>query len=394
MGFKEDVTKLKEEYKQSWEYKIPKFNVFTTLRKEHDEVYLHSRFISNLLDPNGLHELGLHGVQELLHIIESQFEIQHPKVTPDYENWTEDNNIDILIEGLVKDGKDSAIIIENKIFAADSNHDDRGQLQGYYQFLRKEKKYEPQQIEIYYLTLDRHKPSKESLGKGHENLEQLSLEDETHNREKTVRLIDYTMIIKWLDKLLSHAENEDVKYAIRQYRELIVKLTGDVRLHTELTNYVEKYDNLTLSEIKDVIGEDKLKHVYWHMLDRFFREIQEGLGDLVRDRPDRPIYEVITDIVHNNKHVHDLYIELANHWRLQFDEHKGDNDFPKGFFLCQYNETGWEKLDESKYINKSPKYDFWDFTKGDTFDLLNEQKRKEIAHQYAQFVKDELNKLK
>lgn len=392
MGFKEDVTRLKEEYKQSWENKSPKFNVFTTLRKEHDEVYLHSRFISNLLDPNGLHGLKSHGAQELLNIIGSQFKIQSPKVTPDYENWTEDNNIDILIEGLVKDGKDCAIIIENKIFAADSNHPDRGQLQGYYQYLHTEKKYDSKQIEIYYLTLDRHKPTKESLGKGHENLEQLSLEDETHNREKTVRLIDYTMISEWLDKLLPHVENKDVEYAIRQYRELIVKLTGDVLLHTKLTDLVEKYDNLTLPEIKNVIGEDKLRHVYWHSLDRFFREIQERLGDLVRDRLDRPIYEVITDIVHNNKHVHDLYIELANHWRLQFDEHKGVNGLPKGFFLAQYNENGW--IDETfKYLEEDSKYDPWDFTQGDTFDLLNGEERKNIALQYALFVKDELAKL-
>lgn len=394
MGFKEDVAKLKKEYKQSWENKSPKFNVFTTLRKEHDEVYLHSRFISNLLDPNGLHGLKSHGVQEFLNIIESQFEIQSPKVTPDYENWTEDNKIDILIEGLdKKDGKVCAIIIENKIFAADSNHNDRGQLQGYYQYLSKEKNYDSKKIEIYYLTLDRHKPSKESLGKGHENLEQLSLEDETHKREKTVRLIDYTMISEWLGKLLPHAENKDVEYAIRQYRELIVKLTGDVLLHIALTDCVARYDNLTLPEIRDVIGEDKLRHIYWHTLDRFFREIKEGLGDLVRERPNRPIYEVITDIVHKNKRVNDLYIELDNHWRLQFDEHKGVNGFPKGFFVAQYNENGWIN-GTFKYLGEDSKYDLWDFTQGDTFDLLNEQKRKGIAHHYAQFVKNELNKLK
>lgn len=405
MEFKDDVAKLKKEFKQSWENESPKFNVFTTLRKEHDEVHLHSRFISNLLDPEGLHGLGSYGLREFMNIIGSQFKKDISKntiVTPNSTNWTEDNKIDILIEGLVNKNKDkgkSAIIIENKIFATDSNHSNRGQLQGYYHFLRKEKKYEPQQIEIYYLTLDRHKPSKESLGKRHEDLEQLSLEDETHNREKTVRLIDYTMIIEWLDKLLPFAKNEDVKYAIRQYKELIVKLTGDVCLHKELTNCVARYENLTLAEIKNVIGEDKLKHVYWHTLDNFFREIQEELGDLVIERPDRPIYEVITDIVHHNKHVNDLYIELANHWRLQFDEHKGENGFPKGFFLAQYdrNDNGeWKKWSDEtklKYVDNSPKYNFWDFSKGDTFQLLYPKRRKKIIKNIVKFVKQELAKV-
>ena len=43
-----EISKLKQE----------NFNVFSILRKEHDEQFLHSAFLSELLNPNGCHDLG------------------------------------------------------------------------------------------------------------------------------------------------------------------------------------------------------------------------------------------------------------------------------------------------------------------------------------------------
>ena len=55
---------------------------------------------------------------------------------------TEDNKIDILIEGKNKK-QNFAIIIENKIFATDSNHPDRGQLEGYHRYITGNKSDKP-----------------------------------------------------------------------------------------------------------------------------------------------------------------------------------------------------------------------------------------------------------
>ena len=62
---------------------------------------------------------------------------------------------------------------------------------------------------------------------------------------------------------------------------------------------------------------------------------------------------------------------------------------------------GWHAF---KYLHKCtiefegknvtlPLLNLWDFTQGQTFDLLNKTKREKIAQQYAKFVKQEFNNL-
>ena len=152
------------------------FNVFRALRKESDEVQLHSRFIASLLDPSKDNPLGLDSLPLKLFLeqIGSKFKDQADSKTitlrPGWSslNWTEDKEIDILIED---EKQGFAIIIENKIFATDSNHPDRGQLEGYHRYItgnksdkHRDKTYKDNQVEVYYLTLDGHKPSDDSLG--------------------------------------------------------------------------------------------------------------------------------------------------------------------------------------------------------------------------------------
>lgn len=116
---------------------IEAFNVFRTLRKESDEVQLHSRFIASLLDPSRDNPLGLgdRPLDLFLKQIGSQFHVgPNTRLTPGWRpyDWSEDKEIDILIE----DKKEGfAIIVENKIYASDSNHPDRGQLEGYHRYI-------------------------------------------------------------------------------------------------------------------------------------------------------------------------------------------------------------------------------------------------------------------
>lgn len=53
-NFEQEIKNLKEENKLIWN-KEKTFNIFTVLVKNYDEVRLHSRFITSLLDPNGVY---------------------------------------------------------------------------------------------------------------------------------------------------------------------------------------------------------------------------------------------------------------------------------------------------------------------------------------------------
>lgn len=104
------------------------FNMFTILRKESDEVYLHSRFLSALLDPNGPHRLGATNLDLFLQEVNSNFEYgpKYLEVIPNNKNRAEYKNIDILF---IDRRNKQAVIVENKIYHRDTNHETEGQLE-------------------------------------------------------------------------------------------------------------------------------------------------------------------------------------------------------------------------------------------------------------------------
>ena len=102
--FFEHIEILKDRY-----YTDYQFNLFTVLRSSSDEVRLHSRFISEILNPSGSHGFGSVFLEEFLSTLNI-----HSKITETVTVHSEYKNIDILI----RCGK-SAIVIENKIHAGD-----------------------------------------------------------------------------------------------------------------------------------------------------------------------------------------------------------------------------------------------------------------------------------
>ena len=53
--FFKKIEKFKIEQQKQKQRGLNDFNLLSTVRKYHDEVYLHSTMIGALLDPNGLH---------------------------------------------------------------------------------------------------------------------------------------------------------------------------------------------------------------------------------------------------------------------------------------------------------------------------------------------------
>lgn len=340
------------------------FNVFRALRKESDEVQLHSRFIASLLDPRRDNPLGL-GTRPLelfLEQIGSQFQFHvgpNTRLTPGWSpyDWTEDKEIDILIEDKIEG---FAIIVENKIYATDSNHLDRGQLEGYHLYItgkRKDKRRtryysEEEKVEVYYLTLDGHGPSENSLGTKEKGYLHLS----DNHEPRSVKLIQYRKeICGWLNELLCLDEVSNrpyVKSAIEQYRDLIGKLAGDVELHQELARLAGKYPEEAWKMIqngdKNSLLVQKKKDVLWHGIVDFLNELESALSRAGFEIEPRttPLYEAVTNFIFGNKSLDEIYFRIPDKrgfvWTLQSNSHE------KGrFFVGIDKKTNLIQLDPS-----------------------------------------------
>lgn len=397
---------------------VEAFNVFRTLRKESDEVQLHSRFIASLLDPSRDNPLGLgdRPLELFLEQIGSQFHVgPNTRLTPGWRpyDWSEDKEIDILIE----DKKEGfAIIVENKIYASDSNHPDRGQLEGYHRYItgkdsdKRDKTYMDNQVEVYYLTLDGHEPSKESLGtkeKGYLHVSDI-------HESRSVKLIQYRKeICGWLNELLSLNEVSNRPYvtsAIEQYRNLVSELAGDIELHRKLAHlacqYPEEAWQMMQSSDENNLLVQKKKDVFWHGIVDFLNELESALVNVGFEIEPRttPLYEAVTNFIFGNSKSDEIYFRILDKrgfvWTLQSNGHE------KGrFFLGIDKETNLIQLDPTLRINEdngwfchidlTPELYLTDMlTNKETFEcVMDPNRRAEVISHYVCDIKTIINGL-
>jgi hypothetical protein len=262
--FLQELNIIRKKYEEK-ELQKEQFNVFTILRDESDEVKLHSRFISSLLSYKKKNEYRY--LNAFLQEIDSVFEYDNfsLEVYPSYDSKNEYKDIDIL---LIDRTTRFAIIIENKIFARDSNHEEEGQLEKYYRTIIEENGIKEEHVEVYYLTLDGHEPSESSIAT---SKKYPKLKDK-------VCCISYPNEIKnWLTKCVKDVYNEPFqRETILQYLKLIKNMTNDVDIEERL-------------EIKQLIGEsqsnmksaklliDNIKHLHWHTISEFWDNLANTL---------------------------------------------------------------------------------------------------------------------
>jgi len=194
------------------------FNIFTILRDGDDERYLHSKFIYELLNEVGANKDYKRFLEEFLKVIEIEnFSSKGYSANIEYEN------IDLFLCNFKQ-----AIIIENKIYAGDQKE----QLQRYFNLINESDDYD--EIFIFYLTLDGHKPSSQSLG----NL-----------KKDKVKLISYENHIRiWITKCIEIAStNPALRESLIQYLKLINNLTGnsmESKKEQEIIKLLSKNDNI------------------------------------------------------------------------------------------------------------------------------------------------------
>lgn len=208
---------IKEEKEQRGE----NFNVFEIMHAQSDEVNTHSAVLAALLNPKGNHGCKSAFLTSFVEkfisqkgetssvIFDTDIETCHiyveysiGEVAKDYATG---GRLDIVVES---EKKDKAIIIENKIYASDQPK----QLYRYMNYA--DAKYGKDNYIIMYLTLDGHKPSKESIGEMKEGVD--------------FYIISYkSFILEWLDVCKEKAtSNPIVRETITQYYNLISKLTN------------------------------------------------------------------------------------------------------------------------------------------------------------------------
>ena len=234
------------------------FNIFSVLRKEKDEVYLHSRFLYELLNYSKPGSQNRENLKDFLqHVGVEGFELWGAKVE------RERDYIDIRI---INDTSRQAIMIENKIEASDRSE----QLQKYYDTLEK-KGYS--KIHPLYLTLYGRKPSPFSIG---------GLDP------KKIITISYKCLIPWLERCREREENKStLRDAIAQYIQLVRKLTRtDAR-----GKYMDALKQLCLENNNLVLVHDLNDVMLEAIREAIWNEIEAELKSEGLDFPDMEVGE-------------------------------------------------------------------------------------------------------
>ncbi|HAA11558.1 MAG TPA: hypothetical protein DCE41_07600 [Cytophagales bacterium] len=278
------------------------FNIFEILRDKSDEVHLHSRFIVELLSPNGTHQFQDGFFQLFLPIIDvNDFAVE------DYQVFKEYKNIDVLIKN-----RTQAIIIENKIWARDQPK----QLERYYHTM-KEEGFED--IRVVYLTLQGTEPSDSSRGR--------LAEDE-------VGLFSYAHHINvWIEKCIEAASRHaELRETLIQYQKLIKELSGNsmgVDQTQEIIQLLREDDNI----VKAHLIASNWKHVQWHTENDFWIELK----GVILER-----YQIIDDQSYDPDYLDKLIHQKRNRnagygWMFKIA------DF-QGFDLCVFIERSFEDV--------------------------------------------------
>ncbi len=258
-----EIELLKKEFDLTRE-KEEQFNIFSVMYKDHEEVKLHSRFIATLLNPKGSHQMKYKFLMNFISLFENindEFFKKNVVVYPSEINKKEYHNIDILIINRLDK---QAIVIENKINSGDTPNSEGGQLERYFKYIGDNEKIPSENIYVFYLTLDGHSPSLESLGEFKElnNINGNCISYEEH-------------ILEWLNICLKDVVDKPfIRESIIQYQKLLKKMTNnetDLNERIRLKEIIGKSES-SLTSTKYLI--DNFKHVEWHTIADFWNELE------------------------------------------------------------------------------------------------------------------------
>lgn len=370
------------------------FNLFDLMGNRYDEVHLHSRFLSILLDPAGSHKMKDTFVRLLIDKLNLPFEynVSSLEVYPNEGDTHEHKEIDIL---LIDRQRKSAIIIENKIRAKDSNHDEEGQIERYYRIITQEEGIPEESTSVIYLSIDRERPSDKSVTTSGQ-FPQLN--------DKVLSIHYGVEVLDWLRSCVKESYNKPVlRESIAQYIKLIEDMTNntseeDIKGLMQLVG--KNYDNLMSA--KRLI--DNSVHMHWWAIFEFWKLLSKRFVDLGYTIRQRIENEIIDDLVYGsaikrNKADFNLKLSTPDGINLTINADH-DNSICVGvmdddvkFGLRTKTKAFFDNYKDSLRLDDCEKWQFYrfvDFSNSDglylgdfgdnlTFSLVSESCRKEIV---------------
>ena len=270
------------------------FSLLNTVLKADDEVRLHSRFISSMLDPQGNHFQDSTFLKLFLDAIGKSAWMDADNATVASEIKLSDLDgksgyIDIYISDGVKH-----IIIENKINAKDQ-HD---QLRRYIdQVYASSGAVEAEEILFIYLSKGRERPDDISFHNKINADKNLALDENKENiiyekcktpRSKYLSISFNLEILKWIDLCVNDMESKSIQnliYAFSEYRiineKLNKKYTGNIM---SLIDYLDKIENENIKKnfienaeiICNALPEFKAKIMGNFIFDTLLKELKDN----------------------------------------------------------------------------------------------------------------------
>lgn len=308
---------IKDKYDKIEEINGSKFNVFSLLKLETDEVRTHSRIIAELLNPQGSHSQGAIFLQLFLkEILKEQldqldtldnFKIGIEKPIGDL------GRIDIYLKS-----KELTIVIENKIYAPDQEN----QLFRYYKYVEKDENYI-----IVYLTLDGKEPDDYTL--------KAKIGDEKLDKEEVLSISYETDIVHWLEKCIEQVSRvPQVRENLYQYQQLLRKLTGQ----TSSKEFIMEAKNIFYKNknVQQIDGLEKaIRNFKIDIHLKFWDVLKSQLLASGITKEENIVYSVI------NNGVNEINKDIIGKYYPSIEKSKTENDFGIYFKIMDLNESNF-----------------------------------------------------
>jgi hypothetical protein len=364
-------------------------NLFTLLRRQNEEVGLHSKFIGDLLDPKGQHGEGTIFLKLFLKEAKLDLKIkdeaQLAEITCTVEKWygkidhtlKTGGRIDIILEGGAL--KDHPIVIENKIDAGDQPN----QLIRYWNSVGKKGS-------LVYLT--KKKGQKAIL---------------TSSGELKYFKISYQEnISRWIDNCIKHCRSAKQVIILKDYLEVVEAITENGDKASEIKEIEKIIHSANNSEIKDRVA---LKQ---HAEKRFWEDLKVEVIkriDVKGCKVDLYVDEFKGFIgeSQNNKRAYPLIITIDDKIKISVER----SYWPLCWGLKNISDNNIDHIQNSFESNTKQSFDFdfrkifndpIDFSELSNYknpellhDLLESDKRAEIVKRFAaeiQSIIDLINK--
>lgn len=384
-----------------------KFNVFSSMMNVYDEVHLHSRFISCILDPHGSHGLDDAPLKDFVSVVGSHFKFSFDTA----QVYVEYKKIDILV---IDRSLRSAIIIENKIHADDSNHAEEGQIERYYRRIVEEDKIPQDNVEVYYLTLDGHDPSKESV----------STSSRYPGLPSKVRNISYgNEIIAWCELCMKEAcAKPFVRETLAQYIALLKDLTSNDTEDMEIREIIDVISQNEETLSSAALLAENFKHVQWFTIQGLFKDLESGLKEFRYKVVHNDVGEnpgILDCIVHNGHYKQWPAIHFEDGHHLHFFIGCGWDCRDGIYYGLMKKQVNGQMLDDKLIVkinsiaHDSPIYTWenqdcvfltycvpssegiyiWDFSRKPTYMIINAKYRKEAVEKQLRNMKANLDQI-